>query len=132
MLHLFIFSVRINGMSDVFYSCAFGQPLSVFPLNDLLDYGQKHFLHIRLLPSLVPRNYCLKHSHLATICAMYKFLEIFRIFFFLSHILIRVCFRRKFPFEKFSNFAPMFWLTVDRETKTQTKPQCVKDSAEEP
>lgn len=41
---------------------------------------------------------------------------------------MRVCFGREFPFEKSSNFAPILWLTVDRETKTQTNQQCVKDS----
>lgn len=45
---------------------------------------------------------------------------------------MRVCFGREFPFEKSSDFPPMLCLTVDRETKTQIKPQCVKDSAEEP
>lgn len=45
---------------------------------------------------------------------------------------MRVCFGREFPFEKSSNFAPILWLTVDRETKTQTNQQCVKDSAVEP
>lgn len=45
---------------------------------------------------------------------------------------MRVCLGREFPFEKSPNLSPMLWLTVDRETKTQTKPQCVKDSAAEP
>lgn len=70
-----------------------------------------------------------KDSHLATVYAMYKSLEISQIV--LSHILMRVSLGREFPFEKSSNFPPMLWLTVDRKTKTQTKPQCMKQSAVE-
>lgn len=128
MLHLFIFLVCISGTSDFFYSCAFGQPPSAFPLNDLLDYGQKYFLHIRLLPILVLRNYCLKDSHLAPVCAMCKSLEIFSIFFVLY--INESLFWERISIREI--FSPMLWLTVDRETKTQTKPQCAKDSAEEP
>lgn len=65
-------------------------------------------------------------------CAMCKSLEIFRILF-VSYFNESLFGERIFIWE-ISKLppTPMLWLTVDRETKTQTKPQCVKDSAAEP